>query len=690
VSGEDTFDALCNLSVIQLRQSRPDDALKLIERALSLEPASAEAYNILGFALAGLNRPDDEVAAYERALVLKPDFAEAHYNLGNALKDRGKLDEAVPAYERALALKPDFFEASYNLGLALQEQGKPHEAAAAYGRALVLKPDFAEAHNNLGNALKDQVQLDAAVASYGRALALKPDFADAHYNLGNALRDQGKLEKAIAAYRRALALTPDYAEAHNNLGNALKDQGKLEEAIASYGRALALTPGFAEAHNNLGDAFKDQGRLDDAMAAYRQALALKPDYAEAHSNLLLCLNYGSGLSAEAVFAEHRRWDEGHGMRLRQSAPSYGNDRDPDRRLRLGYVSPDFRRHSVAYFLEPLLRAHDRTAIELFCYAEVMRPDAVTARLRALADHWLSTVGISDDALAGRIRADGIDILVDLAGHTAHNRLLLFARKPAPVQLTWLGYPNSTGLSAIDFRLVDGVTDPQGAADALASEKLVRLEGGFLCYGPPHDAPEIVPRPSLAGAAVTFGSFNNPAKLSAATIEVWAALLGRLPLARLLLKGASFADASSCDLFRARFASHGIDAARLILRSLAPDTASHLASYGEVDVALDPFPYNGTTTTCEALWMGVPVVTLRGERHAGRVGASLLTRVGLDALIAGDEAHYIDIAAGLAADTLRLAALSQSLRQRLQGSSLCDGVLFARRFEAALRHMWQSR
>jgi protein O-GlcNAc transferase len=684
------FDSLCNLSVVELQQGHFDDAQKLIRRALSLKPNSAEAHNILGFALAGLNLPKEEVAAYERALVLRPDFAEAHYNLGNAFKDQGKLDRAVASYEQALALKPDFVEAHYNLGVALQERGEPDAAAAAYVSALALKPGFAEAHNNLGNALKDRGNAEEAVASYRRALALKPDFADAHFNLGNALKDQGKPDEAAAFYRRALALEPDFAEAHNNLGNALKDQGKLEEAVESYGRALALKPDFAEPHNNLGNALKDRGKPNEAVAAYERALVLKPDYAEAHGNLLLCLNYRSDLSAQEVLAEHRRWDERHGSKLRQATLPHANDRDLDRRLRIGYVSPDYRRHSVAYFLEPLLRAHDRAAVELFCYAEVARPDAVTARLRALADHWRPTVGMSDEALANRIRADRIDILVDLAGHTPHNRLLLFARKPAPVQVTWLGYPNTTGLSAIDFRLVDALTDPEGAADDWASERLIRLEGGFLCYAPPFDAPEVAARPSLASGAITFGSFNNPAKLSAATIGVWAALLARLPRARLLLKGAPFADETTCDLFRARFASHGIDAGRLVLRAWTADTGSHLGSYGEVDVALDAFPYNGTTTTCEALWMGVPVVTLRGDRHAGRVGTSLLSRIGLDELIASDEAHYIDIGAGLAADPVRLAELSHSLRQRLQGSSLCDAAAFARRYEAALRHLWRCR
>ena len=351
-------------------------------------------------------------------------------------------------------------------------------------------------------------------------------------HLGNALRDQGKLDEAVAAYRQAIRFKPDYAEAHSNLGNALKDQGKLDEAVAAYRQAIAIKPDQAEAHSNLGIALKDQGKLDEAVAAYRQAISIKPDYAEAHSNLLFSLNYHDKWTADRLFAEHREWDERHGRRISRPT-AYANDREVGRRLKIGYVSPDFRRHSVAYFVEPLLKGHDRQAVEVFCYAEVKRPDTVTGELQRLADHWLVTVGLSDDELAARIRADGIDILVDLAGHTANNRLRVFARKPAPVQVTWLGYPNTTGLEAIDYRLVDAVTDPVGEADAWASETLGRLEGGFLCYGALKDAPEPTVPPCLKTGTVTFGSFNNPAKVSAATLDAWATLLSRLPASALV-------------------------------------------------------------------------------------------------------------------------------------------------------------
>jgi predicted O-linked N-acetylglucosamine transferase (SPINDLY family) len=308
------------------------------------------------------------------------------------------------------------------------------------------------------------------------------------------------------ASRQATGINPDYAEAHSNLGNALTGQGKLEEAVAAYRQAIRIKPDFAEAHSNLGNALTGQGK-PEAGGAFHQAVSIKSDYAEAFSNMLLYLNYDDKSTNARLFAAHREWDERYGQRAPQFT-AYANDHAPARRLRIGYVSPDFRQHSVAYFLEPLLRGHDRQQVEVFCYAEVARPDSVTAHLQELADHWLVTVGTSHQALAERIRTDRIDILVDVAGYTAGNRLLVFARKPAPVQVTWLGYPNTTGLKAIDYRLVDAVTDPAGEAHAWASESLVRLEGGFLCYGALTDAPEPTLPPCLRTGTITFGSFKQ--------------------------------------------------------------------------------------------------------------------------------------------------------------------------------------
>jgi protein O-GlcNAc transferase len=681
-------EAHYNLGNVLMGQGRSAEAVEAFWDAIRNKPDHARAYSNLGVALKSQGKLDEAIVAYCKAIGIKPDYADAHSNLGNALMDQEKFEEAVTAYRQAIRLKPDTARTYFDLAIALTDQGELDEAIEAYRQAIGIKPDYAEAYFNLGNVLKGHGKLDEAVAAYRQATTIRMDFAEAHANLGNTFVDLGKLDDAVAAYRQAIDINPNNAEAYYNLGNALKDRGELDEAVAKYRQALVLKPDYAEAHCNLAIVLMDQSKIDLAVAEYRRAISLKPDYADAHSNLLFCLNYADAISSEEVYREAVCWNERYAFRYRPPDASYYNERSPDRRLRIGYVSPDFRAHSVAYFLEPLLKGHDRAAVEVFCYAEVARPDTVTAQLQGLADHWLMTVGLSDDELAERIRVDGIDILVDLAGHTAHNRLLVFARKPAPVQVTWLGYPNTTGLKAIDYRLVDAVTDPAGNADACASETLVRLAGGFLCYAGSKDAPEPADPPCLRTGTVTFGSFNNPAKASTATFDAWARLLTRLPEARLLLKGKSFADATTRALFIARLGERGVASQRVELVAWAPSSVAHLTLYDRIDIALDPFPYNGTTTTCEALWMGVPVVTLRGDRHAGRVGASLLSYSGLTDWIAGSVEDYVEIAVALAGNPGHLLDLRRSLRPRLAASPLCDNKAFASHIEAAFRTMWQ--
>ena len=676
-------------AALQLHKAgRLTEAEACYRRMLAVHPGHADAYSNLGVALKNQGKLDEAIAAYCKAICIKPDHVEAHSNLGNVLRDQGKFDEAVAAYREAIRISPDQARAYSDLGVALADQGNFDEAAAIYRKAISIKPDYAEAHFNLGNVLKDQGKLDEAVAAYRQAISIRPNLAVAQSNLGNTLLNQGNLDEAVAAYRRAIEIMPTNAEVHYNLGNGLKDQGELDGAVASYRRSIILKPDHAGAHCNLAIALMDQGKLDEAVAAYRQALVLKPDYADSHSNLLFCLNYVDDISNEEIYKESVCWNERHALRYRPSNVAYNNERRSDRRLRIGYVSPDLRTHSVAYFLEPLLQGHDRQAVEIFCYADVVQPDSVTTRLQGLADHWLMTIGLSDDKLAARIRTDGIDILIDLAGHTAHNRLGVFAREPAPVQVTWLGYPNTTGLDAIDYRLVDAVTDPVGEADACASETLLRLPSGFLCYGGPEGIPEPADPPCLTTGTVTFGSFNNPAKVSPSTLDVWAKLLTRLPEARLLLKGKSFANATTRALFIARLGERGVAPERVELVAWAPSNIAHLALYERVDIALDPFPYNGTTTTCEALWMGVPVITLRGDRHAGRVGASLLSHGGLTDWIAGSVEDYVEIAVALAGNPSHLRDLRRSLRPHLKASPLCDSKAFAGQIEAAFRTMWQ--
>jgi predicted O-linked N-acetylglucosamine transferase (SPINDLY family) len=629
-------------------------AVEYMGRAIGLNRTEAEFHNILGAAFLALRRVPEAVTCCRQALELKPDYAEAHYNLGGALKEQGKLGEAVTCYRRAVELKPDFTEAHYNLGIVFSEQNKLDEAIVAYRRALALKPDYAEAHNNRGVALKLQGKSDQAVACYRRVLELKPDYAEAHSNLGVALTDLGKSDEALVCYRRALELKPDLAETYCNLSNALKEQGKLDEAIASC----------------------------------RRALELKPDYTQARSNLLLALQYCAGVTPAILAEAHAEYDRLYAAPLGDGVVPPEKVRDRRGRLRLGFVSPDLGLHPVGYFLVGVLENLDPDLHETICYSDRIVKDSLTHRLQAAATQWRDVMGTSDQRLAEQIRADGIDVLFDLAGHTAQNRLLVFARKPAPIQVTWAGYVGTTGLSAMDYLLADRYQVPPGA-DRYYREQVLRMPEGYVCYDPPADVPAVSPLPALTGGQVTFGSFNNPAKITSQVIEVWARILRRLPGARLVLKFKAWNDRGLARRFAEMFAPHAIDPGRLEILGYSPH-AELLAEYHRVDLALDPFPYSGGLTTLEALWMGVPVITSPGETFASRHSLSHLSNVGLTETIARDLDEYVELAVSFAGDLPRLAALRAGLRQRMAASPLCDGKRFASNLALLLRDVLEPR
>ena len=668
--------ALLHAAVAALQDEQWAEACALCDRVLYLEPKNVEALHMLGVALCSGGDSEKGLKRLRRAIAFQPRNGTVLNSLGNVLKDLGRYDEALASYDKAIAADPSLAEVLYNAGNALRELGRPADALDRYDRAVALRPDYAAAHANRGNALGELGRLDDALASFDRAVALRPDFAEAQYNRANTLAALDRGDEAIAGYDRVLALRPDHVAALNNRGIALQTARRFDAALASYQRALAQDPDDAETLNNLGSLRHEQGRVAAAIDAYGRSATLRPDLPGPASNLLLLRNYTDDLPPPAMLAEHRAW----GIRLAVPSPAPFPSRRPGR-LRIGYVSADFRTHSVAYFLEPLLAHHDRQAVELFCYAQGRQADATTGRLRALADHWIPIEGLADAEVAARIRADGIDLLVDLGGHTGNSRLAVFALRAAPVQVSWLGYPNTTGLAAMDYRLTDAIADPPGLTDPFHVERLVRLADGFLCYRPPAGAPDVAPPPVGAHGFVTFGSFNHPAKLSDATVRVWGQVLDRVPDSRLLLKSKAFEDDSTRRHHQDRFAAVGVALDRLELVGHIDDPQGHLAAYDRIDVALDPFPYNGTTTTCEALWMGVPVVTLAGERHAGRVGASLLHRVGLERLVADDRDAYVAVAADLAADRALMATLRTGMRDRLARSPLLDGVGFARSIEA---------
>jgi predicted O-linked N-acetylglucosamine transferase (SPINDLY family) len=652
-----------------------EGAIACYRRAVELRPGFAEAHYNLGLALSELGRAEEAIACYRRAVELRPDYAAARNNLGNALKGRGDLEEAVACYRRAVELKPDYAAAQNNLGLALSDLGRVEEAVASFRRAIDLRPDSADAWNNLGLALSDRGDLEEAVTCFRRALELRPDYVEAHNNLGNALKDRGDVEEALGCFRRAVGLRPDFAEAHSNLGNALKARGDLEGAIACHRRALELRSDYADAHCNLGNALRDRGSLDEAVTCYRRTLELKPDHAGAHSNLLATLHYCPGITPAALAEAHAEYDRRHAAPLRGAvAPRPGKPGGLAGRPRLGFVSPDLGRHPVGYFLVRILENLRREQCETICYSDRIVKDGLTHRLQAAATGWRDVIGMDHERLAEQIRADRIDILFDLAGHTAHNRLLVFARKPAPIQISWIGYEGTTGLGAMDYLLADHLMVPPGS-ERHYRERVLRMPDGYLCYDPPEAAPPVGPPPSLKNGFATFGSFNNPAKITPDVVAVWARILRAAPSTRLVLKYRGLGDQTVRKRFLDLFAVQGVGPQRLDLLPWS-SYSDYLATYHQVDLALDPFPFSGSTITCESLWMGVPVLTCPGETFASRHSLSHLSNVGLTETIARDLDEYVELAVSLAGDPARLAVLRSGLRKRMAASPLCDGKRFA--------------
>jgi protein O-GlcNAc transferase len=676
-------DALHYLGVIATQAGKHEIAVELIHKAISANPSSPIYCNNLGIALNEQGKLDEAIASFLQALSFKPDFAEAHYNLGLVQQKQGKLDEAIASHRKALSYKPDFAEAHNNLGVALKAQEKLDEAIASFLQALSFKPEFAEAHNNLGIALRAQENLDESIASFLQALSFKPDYAEAHYNLGNALRDQGKLDETVTSYHKALSFKPNFVEAHYNLGNALLKQGKLDEAVASHRKALSFKPDFAEAHNNLGVALQDQGKLDEAVASYRQAISFKPDYAGAYSNLLFAMQFYPMESPAKLMAACGQFAAQFEAPLRAKWQRHRNIREPGLRLKVGYVSPDFRRHAVAYFIEPVLANHDKDRIEIFCYYNHAQHDEFTDRMAGYADRWRPCKRMTDEQLAERIRSDGIDILVDLAGHTAHNRMLTFARKPAPIQITYLGYRGTSGLAAMDYFLTDAYADPEGS-EAFYTEKLLRLPDSLWCHRPGKDMPEILALPAQQNGYITFGSFNNFNKIDRPCIELWTQLLRAVPDSRLLM--VAVPEGESRQQLTEQFAALGVPAERLEIRGKLPASEFH-RMLQRVDLTLDPVTVNGATTTCESLWLGVPVISLVGARPVARAGLSILSAAGMQDFAAATPEEYIRIAVNLAENLPRLAELRTGLRAQVARSPLMDDAKFTRNLEKIYREVW---
>ena len=711
--------ALHRLGVLALQTDRLQPALERLTRAVAVDPAAWRAHASLGQALTAAGRFAEALAAFRRASALNPACLEALMGAGAACRALGLGPEAIAAFGQAAALKPDHAEAHNNLGIALQDTGLLGPAIAAFDRAVGLPEDYPLAHANLGNVLLLDRQVDRAVAVLEGAVSRWPEFTDAWYNLGNAAFARCRFPRAAEAFRRALVLDPGHLPARNNLGNVLQAQGLNQEALDTYLEAIRIDPAFVDGYNNASAAARALGRMDDAERLLREALALRPDFhithcnlgnvlkdtglmeeaiqcfrraleldpgdSVTHSNLAYAVSFLPGFAPEAILEENLRWDRAHGQPLPGAEGlGHGNLPDPGRRLRIGYVSPDFREHCQALFTLPVLTHHDHGQVEVFCYAKVPRPDATTRRIAQLADVWRDTEGLGDAEVARLVQADGIDILVDLTMHMSNGRPRTFACRPAPVQVAWLAYPGTTGLAAMDYRLTDPYLDPPGEHDDWYSERSIRLPDTFWCYDPLTAQPEPGPLPALGNGYVTFGSLNNFCKVTTAVLAQWARVLSAVPRSRLLLLSQP---GSHRQRVLEGMAAGGIAPERIEFAPFRP-RLEYLALYRRVDLGLDTFPYNGHTTSLDAFWMGVPVVSRLGDTVVGRAGWSQLCNLGLPELAGATDDAFVTLAVGLAGDLPRLAGLRAGLRARMEASPLMDAARFTRNLEAAYRDIWQ--
>lgn len=700
-------------------QSRHAEALRCFDRALRLDPQLADALVLQGLTRKALGDIAGATQSYRRALEIRPDFAEAKVNLANALRELGERLNADALYQEAAAHAPQLAEAQGAYAASLLTQGRDEEALQHYRRALALKPDQPTLQFMRGLLAHRNDCGGEAIEAYARAIEQKPDYADAWVNLGLALASASRPKESLEAYRRALAIDPDHPEAHINYALGLSSFGVMEEAISvmrratelrprsalvwsnfaamlildsrlvqaeeALRRAVELEPKSVAALTNLGSTLRGPARQHESVAVLRKALELDPGHVIAHDNLMLSLLYADGVSNEEIVEAARNF--GASIKVAQTHPTPSPTPREGRRLRIGYVSPDLRRHSVSYFFEPLLAQHDRARFEVFCYYLMAQEDEVTRRLSELADHWIPCSGMEAHHLAQRVRDDAIDILVDLAGHTSQHRLQTFAKQAAPVQMTWLGYPSTVGLPAIGYRITDWQVDPPGY-ERFNTEMPLRLPHSYFCYRP-GPAPEVGPLPLARKGYLTFASFNSLAKLSDTTLAVWARVLQGVPQSRLILKNKMFAEAQTMQRVQASFAALGVTSERLDLLAWTDSSDSHLELYNQVDIALDTYPYNGATTTCEALWMGVPVVSRCGETHVSRMGRSLLASCGLMELVAESDQDFVRKVIDLGSDRARLNALRAGLRERMRASPLMDEPAFGKALEGLYEQAWAS-
>ncbi|MBI9087698.1 MAG: tetratricopeptide repeat protein [Desulfobacterium sp.] len=610
------------------------------------------------------------------------------FNRASQFYSNRDFSNAIKECESILANDTNNINVLNLLGQINFQTQNHQKALDYYGKVLSIDPAYAVTLNNAGRVFEALGNYLKALEFYQKAAELHPEIPEILVNIGNTNAALNNDQQAISYYKQALKIRPNYAEVHSNLGNLyFQKQGDIGNAIKHCKKAIKINPKLAEAHNNLGNALKHQGHLDQAIQYYKKAIKLKPDYSCANSNLLLGIHYSDSISPKEVFNEHKNYAQNQCASVSPDAHT-DHDRSVNRILRIGYISPDFRAHPVAWFIESVIAEHDRSHFKVFCYSDVITPDLLTEKFNKISDCFQTIKGFSHTDVASLIKNDQIDILVDLAGHTANNRIPMLALKPAPIQITYLGYPGTTGLDSVDYRLTDHFADPKGMTEQYHTEKLIRMPRSFLCYTSPEFSPGSTEPLSKRSGKITFGSFNNRSKITKTVIATWAEILKKVPGSTLFLKAKSLADPETQRLMIKLFKKHKISHKQLYFSGFLPDAADHMLLYNKVDIALDTFPYNGTTTTCEALWMGVPVVTVQGKTHASRVGTSILSNTGLEELIAKDRNDYIKKACALANAPHQLAQLKSELRNRVKESGFIDARRFTRELEQNLSTAWQ--
>jgi len=652
-AGFDRPSCLSRLASLAQKEKLTDVALDYLNQLIEMDQADANVYNNLALVYRDCDDDENAQLAFDKALEDDPDHVETLCNLADLRVLQGEYQGAIDLCERALSLDPECYIAYNNLALALRSQTKVDEAIEAYRKAIELKPDLPECRSNLGLLLDYTGQIDEMERQYKKAIELDPSHAIAYVNYATSLLRFGRLSEAKELLDRSLDLDPDQSITLSNLGRYYYEIGEFGKSGEAYELSLELDPNNRQALTSLAAT---QIIRDDVEDAY-------------------------------IFELHKRVaDDLEKIVSVNTIQELLDSREASDKLRVGFVSADFRRHSVAYFIEPLLEKLNRDRFSIHLYSGVIRKDSVTNRIEKLADSWKDVANTSQDILSQRIQEDGIDVLIDLSGYTDGNRSKVFASRSAPVQVSFLGYPHSSGMSTMTHRIVDAVSDPEGVT--LNSEELARMPHCFLCYRPPEDYPEVGPLPVSAGKGITFGSFNNITKLSNQSIDLFSKALNVVPGSKLVLKSHQTNDETIRNRTISRFESNGVSSDRIEFLSRIPSLKDHLDAYNQIDIGLDTHPYNGTTTTCEALWMGVPVLTLVGKRHAARVSASLLNVVGLGEMVTETEESFVAKAVELSNDKNRLASIRNDMRRKMAASPLLDEEGYAKDFGNLLEEMYK--